>query len=168
MLALIGSTESADPLARLVAAAGLGVALLSLALNWLIWRRSRPRLKVKLSADPDNDPMQTRFVIEVVSVGRLAVVVRSLGVRDHIVVQQATGNSTQTSLLSLEVEPTSGKLPLTLDPTEFLVAEVSMEVVVNRWDADKKMTLVAWALSGDGKRYESKPLKIQTARRPRS
>jgi hypothetical protein len=109
------------------------------------------------------DPMKSRFLIEITSVGRLAVVLRSLGVRDHIVVQ---GTSTPTTLLSLPVTPHVA-LPLTLEPTEYLEAEVGMEAIVDRWDADKRLALVAWAETGDRRRAESRPLKIQTPAKPR-
>jgi len=43
-----------------------------------------------------------------------------------------------------------------------------MEAIVARWDLDKKLALVAWAEAGDGKKFESRPLKIQTPRQRRS
>jgi hypothetical protein len=105
--------------------------------------------------------MHGRFVIEVVSVGRLAVVVKSLGVRDHIAVQGA--GAQPTTLLSLPVQPPVA-LPLTLEPTEYLEAEVGMGAIpiVDRWDANKRLTLVAWAETGAGRKAESRPLNIQT------
>jgi hypothetical protein len=163
---IISSSTGSDVVARWIAAAGLGVALLSVGLNWLIWQRARPRLRVSLRIETDQDPMLGRFVIEVVSVGRIAVVVKSLGVRDHIVVPGSTGSQT-TTLLSLPVTP-SATLPQSLSPTEYLEAEVGMQAIVDRWDADKKLTLVAWAEAGDGRKSESRPLKIQTPHRPRS
>jgi hypothetical protein len=166
MTALLASSAGSDVVARSIAVAGLAVALLSVGLNWLIWHRASPRLKVRLRIESDQDPILGRFVIEVVSVGRIAVVVRSLGVRDHIVVQGSSG-SKPTTLLSLPVKP-SATLPLSLAPTEYLEAEVGMQAIVDRWDADKKLALVAWAESGDGRRSESRPLRIQTPHRPRT
>jgi hypothetical protein len=159
---VLASDGSTDVVARVIAALGLGVAIVGIVVNWLLWYRSRPRLKVRLHAETDPDPMRGALAIEVVSVGRLAVVVKELGLRDHIV----AGNQ-KMSLLSMPVEPTSAKLPLTLEPTEFLEAEVGMDAIVNRWDVDKKLALVAWAEAGDGRKFESRPLKIQTPRHRR-
>jgi hypothetical protein len=87
--------EGTDVFARSIAAAGLEVALLSIGVSWLIWHRSSPRLKVTLRSENDADPMQTRLAVEVAGVGRLAVVVRTLGIRDHIVVRpKGSGLST--------------------------------------------------------------------------
>jgi hypothetical protein len=160
--ALLAATGSTDVVARVIAALGLGVAIVGIGVNWLIWHRSRPRLKVRLRAETDPDPMRGGLAIEVVSVGRLAVVVKSLGLRDHIV----AGNQ-RTTLLSMPVEPASVDLPLTLEPTEYVQADVRMDAIVKRWDVDKKLALVAWAEAGDGKKFESRPLKIQTPRQRR-
>jgi hypothetical protein len=161
---LIPAASNTDLVARSIAAAGLAVAVLSVALNWLIWHRSRPRLRVRIRVEPDQEPLRGRFVIEVVSVGHLAVVVKSLGVRDHIVIQGSTG-SNSTTLLSMMVKPTGVELPHTLQPTEYLEAETGMGSVVERWDANKKLSLVAWAEAGDGRRFESRPKAIQTQAR---
>jgi hypothetical protein len=160
-----------DVFARSIAAAGLAVALLSVGVSWLIWHRSSPRLKVTLEARNEADPMQTRLAVEVASVGRLAVVVRALGIRDHIVVRPKGANTqpTTTSLLSMPIEPTSGaELPRSLEPTDYLEAEVTMEAIVKRWDADKEFSIVAWAETGDGRRFESRPVKVRTPRQRRA
>jgi hypothetical protein len=82
---VLASDGSTDVVARVIAALGLGVAIVGIVVNWLLWYRSRPRLKVRLHAETDPDPMRGALAIEVVSVGRLAVVVKELGLRDHIV-----------------------------------------------------------------------------------
>jgi hypothetical protein len=164
LLSTVGS-DHADVLARALAAAGLFVAIAAIVVNWWIWHRSRPRLKVRMRSEPDTDPMRTRLAVDVVSVGRLAVVVKSVGVRDHIVVPGT--NVRPTSLLSLPVTPAAAELPVTLQPTEYLDANVSMDAIIDRWDADKELALVAWAETGDGRRFESRPLKVRTPHRSR-
>jgi hypothetical protein len=162
--------KGTDVFARSIAAAGLAVALLSVGVSWLIWHRSSPRLKVTLRSENDADPTQTRLAVEVASVGRLAVVVRALGIRDHIVVRpKGSGQPTATTLLSMPIEPTSGgELPRSLAPSAYLDAEVTMEAIVKRWDADKEFSFVAWAETGDGRRFESRPVKVRTPRQRRT
>jgi hypothetical protein len=149
--------SGSDTFARIIGAAGVGLGLLSLGLTRMIWHWSRPRLRVRIRIN--DDPGGSRLVVEVVSVGRLAVVLKSIGVRDHIVVPGT--NVRPTTLLSLPVNP-KAQLPLTLEPTEFLEADVAMDDIARRWDENKQLALVGWAEAGDGKRFESRPLKLQT------
>lgn len=153
--------------AILISAISLGVSLLSVLVNVIIWKRSGHRLKVKLRrVEHAHDRLKDALQVEVTNIGRQTAVVRgvSLGKAEKI------GQTPKGSPVYMTVETMplfeDGAERLELAPSDFKTYEVSMERIVDEWGADEWMRLRGIAERGDGKNIWSGELKVKTPGRP--
>jgi hypothetical protein len=148
-----------DIAARVIGGIALVIAIVNIGVTVTLWQRSGPRLRVRLRRE---EHPRDRLVIEVSNVGRMAILVKELGLEDRI----STGNTPPSSIsyISMPVAPTDGKpAQRVLEHTDLpIVAEVPMDRVVTRWFGGRKLTLVAWAKDGNDHKKNSSSISFQT------
>jgi hypothetical protein len=147
---------SVDVVARVIAGAGLVVALGGLGLTAYLWFRSGPGLKVTAWM-----PLQGGLHIQVASVGRFTAVVKVIELRDHFIIQTPAGRSQPMSRWSLPAMTQAQPLPRELAPSDFVEARVDTEELGRRAQDVPELIVTAWAQRGDGKWSSSKPIKIK-------
>src|SRR5262245_58614666 len=120
-----------DVAARVIGIVALVIALLNIGVTWILWLQSGPRIRVRFWRD---ERPSDWFLIDVANVGRMAVLVKSIGLEDRI----TTSSPANTiSYISMSVTP-EGLLPRVLEHTDLPVrAEVPMDQVVQRWFGGK-------------------------------
>lgn len=147
-----------DWIARAIAALGLAVSVVGLGLTLFLWRREGPRLKVTAFVRVDGGTVH----VEVASVGRIAVTLRQLEIRDHFTMNTSRGGY-KTVAVSRWVAPvvTRPELPTELAPTAYVEGDVVAAELIGRAGSSPNVTVAAWAQRGDGKWFASKPLQIR-------
>jgi hypothetical protein len=150
--------------ARIIAAAGLVIALGSIGLTWYLWQRSGPALRVGAFVRPETGTVR----IEVASTGRLTATVRRLELRDQFVLKTRGGYKTEPiSRWSIAVQPNElhpgepRTLPADLPPSAFLEGDVEVQAVLDLAAGAPEVTVAAWAERGDGKWFASKPVRLR-------
>jgi hypothetical protein len=76
-----------DVVARVIALAGLVIALASIGVNWYLWHRAGPELRVTAFARAESGTLH----IEVANSGRLPTTVRRIELRDYFVLWTTGG-----------------------------------------------------------------------------
>ena len=142
-----------DPTARVIAVAGVVIALGSVGLNWFLFHLGGPRLKVRAFVRAESGAVH----IEVAGAGRLTATVRELELRDHLVIP----SSSTISRWSLPVLPNGQALPRDLAPSAFLVAEVDVKQVLAKAAGSQEVNVRAWCQRGDGKWYFSPVVRVR-------
>jgi hypothetical protein len=147
-----------DIVARAIAIAALVVAAIDVGVTVKLWQQSGPQLKVRLRRE--TYPTD-RLVIEVLSVGRMAIRVKDMGLEDRVT---TSTNAAAISYITLPVAPADGKpVERVLEYTDSpIVAEVPMAQIVARWFPGRSLTLVAWAKDGNDRKTNSPPLRFRT------
>ncbi len=135
-----------DMPARVLAVVGLVVAIAGVALTFLLWYRSGPRLRVTAFTRGETGTIH----IEIASTGRLAATVRRIEIRDRFVLQTTQGETQPTSTWIISVDPSGDPLPRNLAPTEFMEADIDVRTVLERAGAGRDLTVQAWVQRGDG------------------
>jgi hypothetical protein len=152
--ALAASGSQVDAVARVLAIAGLGVAIVSVALNGYQWRRSGPALKVRINwrrvkAEGD-DRRSAESELDgamVMNSGRMpAVVVLAL-------LLPVKGGWER----SWELKPAEGEFPVTIPPTGFCHL-----ILAGDDGPSPEEGFRAVAVRGDGRRFRSRPFPGRT------
>ena len=155
-----------DVPARVIAIAGLAIAVADIVATWWLWTKSGPRMRVRLRrVEHPSDRLQDKLVVEVYSVGRMPVRIGEVGLEDRVPTGQG---SNTTSYMELVLAPTDGgPASRVMSHTDLpLVAEASMPQIIQRWSAGRKLTLAAWAKDGNGRKKTSGTLTFTTPRWP--
>lgn len=152
-----------DVVARAIGIAALAIAAINVAVTVVLWRWSGPWIKVRLKRVQHP---QDRLVIEVSNIGRMAVLIKEIGLEDRV----PTGGpgSDTTTYITMPLSPTDGKpFPRVLEHTDLpVVAEVPMYQIVDRWFGGRKLVLVAWAKDGNDHKRSSGQLKFTPPPQP--
>jgi hypothetical protein len=136
-----------DTTARVIGGLGILIGLGSIAFTYYLWYRSGPRIRVSAFVKVESSAVR----IEVRNVGRLAAIVSQIELRDfHVLARSYQGNTLTTSRWTLSVQSDKGPLPQELAPTDFLVADVSVDAILVKADNAREIVVRAWAQRGDG------------------
>jgi hypothetical protein len=156
---------SAAQVALDIAAAGLGVSVVSMAAA--AWIRSGSRLRVRLTwTEHPLDQLKDVVRIEVHNTGRQPAVLRNviLGKRRRTA-DRGGGRPPHVFEYGLFLFPTRTEHRRTIAPTDFAVFEVPFGQVRDQWGERGKLllqTLITW---GDGKASYSKVIRIKMSGR---
>lgn len=146
-----------------IAAASLGVSVLSAAANVTTWIRSGGRLRVRLTwTEHPHDRLKDVVRIEVHNTGRQSAVLRSVNLGKRYVKGYSGGNPTYGVEWGFELFPTPTEASRTIAPTDFSVFEVTFAEVRDRWGGGESLNLQAYVKRGDGKNRFSKVIRIKT------
>jgi hypothetical protein len=155
-----------DVVARVIGIAALVIALGSIGVTWWLWARSGPQLKIRLSHEKHpSDRLRDKLVVQVMNIGRMPILVKEMGIEDRV----PTGQGSATSgYIGLSLVPSdSGSIPRVLEHTDLpLRAEADMAQIIQRWAADRKLLLVAWAKDGNDRKKTSRQVTVRTPRLP--
>lgn len=161
-----------DVPARIIGGLGLVVAVASLGLTWYLWWRAGPRLQVSAFVRAETAAIH----VEAASIGRIAVTLRQLEIRDHFTVTAPGGQpSIPTSRWALPISPGRWVIPtepdtamtvgrassVELPPTASVYVDVPVGEVLSLAGSSPAVTVAAWVQRGDGKWFSSKPLQIR-------
>lgn len=153
------SQSHVDVAARTIAIISLVVSVAALALTWYLWHRSGPRLAVTCFVKADTGTIR----INVANNGRLSATVRSVELRDRLVIQ--SGSSSQViNRWAISAEPTGDPLPRSIEPTNFLEVDIDAKEALARAAGAQAVTVQAFIQRGDNKWLYSKPVKIRSRR----
>jgi hypothetical protein len=147
-----------DWVARGIGLAGLILSIAGLGLTAFLWWREGPRLRVTAFVRPESSAVR----IEVASLGRLAVTVQLIELRDEFVLRVKSGSTTEpVSRWSIPVDPGTQTLPIELAPTSSITADVDIPAILARAGDERSVTVTAWAQRGDGRWSSSKPVRLR-------
>lgn len=151
-----------DLLARVIAVAGLLVALGSIAVTWYLWQRSGPTLRVSSFVRADRGTLH----LEITNSGRMPAVVRRIEVRDYFRLRTTNEWTRPVSRWGISLNPQRGaeqlSLPISLEPSSFVEADVEVARVFAKSDDEaSEIAVRAWVQRGDGKWYTSRALRLR-------
>lgn len=151
-------TRDVDPVARVCAIAGLVLAVINLGLNFFLWHRAGPVLRVTVTIPFGS----TRIRIRVANAGRLPLSLRRVELRDQLVItgNQAAGPVTRWAIPA-KSDDESTLLPFSLGPTEARDFSVDAATALAKADGAPQVTVAAWVERSDGVWYSSDSLKIE-------
>jgi len=150
------SASSVDVAARTIAIISLVASIAALGLTWYLWNRSGPKLAVTCFVKADTGTIR----INVANKGRLAATVRTVELRDRLVIQ-STGSSQVLNRWAISAEPDGDPLPRSIEPTDFLEIDVDAKAALDKADGARTVTVQAFVQRGDNKWLYSKPVKIR-------
>jgi hypothetical protein len=144
--------------ARIIAGAGVGVGLFSVALTAFLWFRSGPSVKVSAFVRAERAAVH----IQVANTGRIAATIRRVELRDQTTVRGPSGGDTATfSRWSIQVEFSADGMAVELAPTAFIEVEFPVADVLTQAAGASTVKIAAWAERGDGKWSSSKPIQLR-------
>jgi hypothetical protein len=153
-----------DLLARAIALAGVALALAGIVVNWLQWHRSGPSLKVTAFVRAEAAAIR----VEVASTGRLTATVRSVELREELIIPTGSGRTgTQTitrwSIVVVPTDTAPGAAPFPRDvaPSAHIEGDVEFARALEKAQGAPEISVRAWAQLGDGKWFSSKSLRLR-------
>lgn len=148
-----------DP-ALTVGACGLGLSVVNTVVGLVVWNRSGPRLRVKVERVERLNRLDDFLRMDIASVGRLAAVVRRIGLVERVQEKDRNGTVRWVDKRSLDLTPNGG-LPRNLPPSDYLVHEVTLRELVEAWGPNQALYVAAWAELGDNQRAQSRTVSVK-------
>jgi len=146
-----------------IAAASLGVSMISVTANVATWIRSGSRLRVQLThVEHAHDRLQDVVRIEVQNVGRQPAVLRGVKLGKRVITGYRTDRPIWGTTYGFDLFPTQTEQSRTIAATDFAVFEVNFSEVRDQWGEKETLLLQAQIVRGDGKRLVSKVIQIRT------
>ena len=160
---VMDALAAGDGNTALIAWLALGLSALNTIVGLTLWNRYVPRIQIAVTIKERLNRLDDSVVLDVRSVGRLAAVVRRVGLSQRVEVERRNGNKEWIEKSSSEI-PSEEELPKTLPPTDFWTAEVPMRTLVELFGAGTNLFLVAWVELGSGSKVESRRIKVKVPR----
>jgi hypothetical protein len=151
------TASAVDPVARTLSIISLVVTIASVCGGCYLYHRAGPRLTVTCFLKADTGQVR----INAANKGRTAATIRAVELRDYTAISTGSAGTT-LSRWSLPAVVTGEPLPRTLQPTDYLEANIDGSAALAKGDGAASIVVKAFVQRGDGKWISPRrPIRIR-------